>query len=133
MVKVLAPLGSTQAWGTVAGVLTFQRTPDGSSVHFKYPKTRESTLAQKVAQFDYSCCVSDWRIVPEADWEKWSMYATRLQLTGMNLFMQWWFQELFSARYGVGFYAGTRYKAERTDPKINPYYMEHYRKEIYGK
>ena len=130
--KVIGPLGSVEARGKYAGALIYQQGPFGSKVYVKYPYKYTRTPAQKVARYDYSVCVSDWRIVPLSDWGKWSALAQKYRITGLNLFMMWWFQELFNSISGVGYSAGTISGAERTTPKINPYYMENVRKEIYG-
>lgn len=130
--KLKNPCLSFEARGQFGDIIIFQHRNKQNLAYQKKIIENRSINGRKVARIDYSECVYAWKIIFSADKIKWENLGRVMRMIGINLFVKWWFTELFNSRYGVGYYGGTRYGCVRTTPKINPYYMENVRKLIYG-
>lgn len=130
--KVGAPLFAEKAHGSLAGLLTYQDRETGGVVYLKKDKRDAESPSQLVTRNDYKNYLLEWQSIPESDKKKWNDLAIEYGISGINLFMMWWFTELYNSISGVGFSNGTVAGAERATPKLNPYYLEEVRKKIYG-
>lgn len=131
-VKLKNPLNSLRARGQFGNLIIFQhRNYQNLSYHKAVIKDR-LTNKRKVSRIDYSECSYAWKTMLLSDKLKWLALGRNYRVASNGLFVKWWFTELFNSVYGVGFYGGTKYGCKRPTPKINPYYMLHMRKIIYG-
>lgn len=131
-VKLKSPLFSFNARGQFADTIIFQNRNGQALAYHKQKIKDKVTNARRVSRIDYSECVYAWKTIYSSDKTKWEDTGRDYRIAGNNLFVKWFFTELFNSIYGVGFYNGTRYGCTRPTPKLNPYYMLNFRKLIYG-
>lgn len=130
--KVEKPLFSNVARGSLADILTYQERLTGGVVYQKKEKRDAKSNPQLVTRQDYSLCSYQWQNILNTDRVKWNNLAKDYGISGINLFVMWWFTELYNSISGVGFSNGFTSGAIRPTPKLTPYYMEGVRKKIYG-
>lgn len=129
--KLVSPCFSDKAKGTLAKTLTYQTRKYANTVQAYLKKKDANTIIQSVYRSDYSRCVDEWGILGN-EWKlKFRSLGREYRVSGFNLFMMWWFAELFKSRYGVGKRGLTKYNTRRPTPKINPFYMEFIRQRIF--
>lgn len=88
MPKLLGPLFSVQAHGTLGGCLTYRRQKMGGNVFpHKVPRL-PNTEAQLGQQASVASCVSCWKALPPADKVRFEMKARGLKRTGYHYYME---------------------------------------------
>lgn len=131
-VKLKLPLNSLRASGQFGNTIIFQHRNYENLAYHKAKIKDKITSARRIARIDYSECVYAWKTLDPTGKARWEDLGRDYRIIAINLFVKWFFTELFNSIYGVGFYNGTKYGCKRSTPKLNPYYMLNVRKKIYG-
>jgi len=88
MPKLVGPLFSVQAHGTLGGCLTYQRQAKGGKVFpHKVPRIPQ-TEAQLAQRASVASCVSCWKGLSSADKVRFEEKARGLKRTGYHYFME---------------------------------------------
>lgn len=88
MARVLGPLFSITAWGTIGDAITFSRRRGGPTVTIK-PVHKITYTAEQLAQrANFAEAVSSWSALPPASKVRWIAYADGTRLSGKLMYLQ---------------------------------------------
>lgn len=88
MSKVVGPLFSFQAYGTLGDCLTYRRQKIGGNVFpHKVPRL-PNTEAQLGQQASVASCVSSWKALPSASKVRFQERAKGLKRTGYHYYIE---------------------------------------------
>ena len=88
MVKVLGPLFSVRAWGTLDGTLVYQRRPGMSTVMRRRVPANPDTGAQQEQRASFAAAVSSWKVLSDASKAWWQVKAWGMGTSGYNLYVK---------------------------------------------
>lgn len=112
MPKVIAPLFSELATGSIAGSLTFQRGSTTLQVHSKIIRQRKRSYYQILLASEYSEAIGDWRILHISIKEEFEAEAKGKPLTALNLAVRYYLYYLRENYYDVAIYDLSVYSAD---------------------
>ncbi len=88
MPKIIGPLFSESASGSVSPVLTFSRRKSGQQVRYQRKQKDVLTADRITARSAYSMAVASWNLLSLAEKNYYNVLAVGKHMTGYNLYMQ---------------------------------------------
>ena len=90
MAKVVAPLLSFDAAGSVAGTLTFGKWKGRNYARQKVSPTNPNTAAQQTQRGTFALAVASWKAQDQSTQDTWTARAAALGLcmSGFNLYVK---------------------------------------------
>jgi len=113
MSKLIGPLLSLKASGSIAGNLTFSERKTGSQVRFQ-KKQKDVLTSDRVAhRARFLEAVASWNVLSEEEKLDYKHRAVSLAMTGYNLYLKEYLLAppiiFFPAYYGEGIYGDSIY------------------------
>ena len=106
--KVIFPLFSKSAAGTIADVLTFSKRKSGQQCRYQKRQKDVITAPRSSIRADYQKAVAAWGALSEVQQEVYVERAANLHYTGYNLFIKEYLDGL-PAYYGLGVFGVGEY------------------------
>jgi hypothetical protein len=88
MTKLIAPLGSHSASGSIAGAFTYSNRKSGAQVRFQKKQKDVITEARTEQRELYSSAVAGWNDLTDEEKDVYKNRAKNLQMSGYNLYIK---------------------------------------------
>lgn len=111
MPKVKGGLFSETVSGSIAGILTFQKSTAGLQVHSKIQRQRKRSYHQILLSAEWGDAIADWRILADNLKQEFIDKAKGKAVTPFNLSQQDYLYYLRGNYYGVAIYNHSVYNA----------------------
>ena len=113
MVKIVSPLFSESASGSIAKNITYSKRASGQQVRFQKKQKDVSSFERTIQRDYYNKAVSAWNDLNDVEKQSWRVSAKSKHFTGYNLFIKIYIDNLVlegqKAYYGVSIHGNFIY------------------------
>ena len=87
MVKIINPFFSVSCHGKFAGCV-YQSSPNGQIVRTHVPQRKKPSEAQRQQNYFFGTAADAWRLLTDEQKAEYNSRASKLKMTGFNLYIK---------------------------------------------